>query len=86
MGLSRVVLRAEAKKLYKEQTKGVPRKQRVPFATFFKNYKELKSGKIKEADLPATEEDFDFESMINVIDDDDLVDETAEETDDQDSE
>lgn len=74
MGLSRSLLRAEAKKLYKEQVKGIPKRQRLPFSQFFKNYLKVKSGKVPENELPDVPEDFDFEDMVNVnmISDDDL--------------
>jgi hypothetical protein len=77
MGLSRNALRNEAKKLYKEQIKGVPKKQRVPFSVFFKKYKKLKnedSGEKPEVVQNIEEEDFDIENIINVneISDDDV--------------
>lgn len=65
---SRSILRAEAKKLYKEQIKGVPKKQRITFAVFFKNYKAVKSDKINDVqqfDIDA-KEDFNFDNIINV--------------------
>jgi len=89
MSFVRDALRREAKKLYKEQTKGVPKSQRVPFAKFFKHYKDSKSGKTSE-DLDvnigeASAEDFDFDNLVNIneISDDDveIVDKTEEEND-----
>jgi hypothetical protein len=75
--MNRASLRAEAKKLYKEQTKGIPKKQRLPFAQFFKQYRAIKLGKVDDvtqADIDAEETDFDFDNIINVneISDDDL--------------
>ncbi len=69
MSLGREVLRKEAKKLYKEQTKNVPKKQRVPFPQFFKHYRDLKMGKVSEelpVDIGTTQEDFDLENMVNI--------------------
>ena len=72
MSLGREVMRKEAKKLYKEQTKNVPKKQRVPFSKFFKHYRDLKLG--KESDVPVdtdttlTNEDFNFEDLVKVND------------------
>jgi hypothetical protein len=74
----RTALRAEAKKLYKEQIKGIPKRQRLPFAKFFKQYKALKlneTNKDKTEESAITEDtDFDFDNIINVneISDDDL--------------
>lgn len=85
MTINRAAFRKEAKKLYKEKNKGVPKKQRLPFSDFFKQYKDMKSGKIDESQLSGSEdselnseEDFDFENIINVneINDDDV--ETSE--------
>lgn len=74
---NRAQIRALAKKLYKEQTKGIPKRQRVPFSKFFKNYQKLKSGKINPelpTDLMDEDDDFNFDDMVNVnmISDDDL--------------
>ena len=70
MGISRDSLRKEAKKVYKEKVKGVPKKQRIPFSQFFKQFKALKSGKIDDIDVHGNaEEDFDFEDMINTDED-----------------
>lgn len=71
MSLGREVMRKEAKKLYKEQTKNVPKRQRVPFSKFFKHYRDLKLG--KETDVPDVEvapanEDFNFEDLVKVND------------------
>jgi hypothetical protein len=48
MGLSRDLLRVEAKRLYKEQNKGVPKKSRMPFTEFYKQFKRMKAGKAIE--------------------------------------
>ena len=69
MGISRDVLRKEAKKAYKDQTKNVPKRQRISFSQFFKQYKEFKFGKIDDVNIDNEEEDFDFESIINIDED-----------------
>lgn len=65
----RKMLRQEAKRIYKEKTKGVPAKNRIPFAEFFKRYKAAKQVKepVEEPKEPETE-DFEFEDLINVND------------------
>jgi hypothetical protein len=73
----RSAIRAEAKRLYKEQVKGVPKRQRLSFAEFFKKYRDMKTGKINDVEMPENaeeNEDFDFDNIINVnkISDDDL--------------
>jgi len=70
---SRSVKRAEAKRLYKEQTKGIPKSQRITFAVFYKNYQKIiRQEKVEEIDTP---EDFNFDDMVNIntISDEDLV-------------
>lgn len=71
--MKRDLLRNEAKKLYKEQTKGIPKKQRLPFAEFFKQYKILKVREGAEVNAENQEEDFDFGELVNEISDEDLV-------------
>ena len=76
MKINRNALRAEAKKIYKQQVKGVPKKFRVPFATFFKQYREqkLKKQAEPEPEIESVNDDFDFENIINIneINDDDI--------------
>jgi len=48
---NRSALRAEAKRLYKEQIKGIPKRQRLPFAEFFKQYKALKLNKTNQNEI-----------------------------------
>lgn len=62
----RSVLRVEAKKLYKEQTKGIPKRQRISFADFFKQYKGLKTKNDDSNEINTMNEDFDFTDLINV--------------------
>lgn len=76
---NRSKLRAEAKKIYKEQVKarGIPKRQRIPFSQFFKQYLELqkKQKQVQEPEAPVeTNEDFDFENMVNMneISDEDI--------------
>lgn len=77
--MNRDMLRAEAKRIYKEQTKNIPRRNRIPFSQFFKQFKKLKSKHKVDESAPPTveEEDFNFEDLINMndISDDDLVEE-----------
>ena len=67
MGLGRDILRAEAKKIYKEQTKSVPKKSRMPFAQFYKDFKKMKLNKQKQdtTAIPVAE-DFNLEEIVNV--------------------
>lgn len=76
--LNREALRREAKKAYKEACKNVPKRQRMPFARFFKDYKNTKSADHVSAS-PVEEEDFDFENFINV---NEISDDDVEDTDD----
>lgn len=67
---SRSILRAAAKKTYKEQIKknGTPKNRRMPFSQFFKQYVKLQQSlkANKDPETEANTEDFDFEEMINV--------------------
>ena len=70
MSLSRDILRSKAKKIYKEQAKSVPKKQRLPFSKFYKQYIKMQRNPEQDevaaaAPTPATE-DFDFQDMVNV--------------------
>lgn len=71
---SRTNLRNSAKKLYKEQVKDVPKKQRVSFADFFKQYKKVLRNKVHVPDKSEQEavEDFNFDDLVNTITDDDV--------------
>jgi len=78
--IGREALRREAKKIYKEQTKNIPRRNRIPFSEFFKRYKKMKVAEQLQKQQPVDTqepdtEDFNFEDLINVneISDDDLV-------------
>jgi len=64
--MDRDSLRAAAKKVYKEKTKGIPKKQRVPFAQFFKQFK--KSKQLEKKVKPKIEEDFNFNDMVDIND------------------
>lgn len=74
---ARTLLRQEAKKVYKEQTKNVPKRQRIPFSEFFKQFKKLKGspGTSFDNGEDSVVEDFDFENLVNIneISDDSLV-------------
>ena len=64
MSTSRDLLRIEAKKAYKMQTKGIQKRNRMPFAQF---YKEFKKTKLAQKTIePAVEEDFDVSEVANV--------------------
>lgn len=89
MALSREALRREAKKAYKENAKSVPKRNRMPFSQFFKQFKKMRNtGQTPEIEIPDTyPEDFDFENFVNVnqIDDDSLEDgEEIKETEEED--
>ena len=62
MSINRDVLRAEAKKIYKQQIKSIPKKQRITFAQFFENFKKSKKKEIVEV----KEEDFDIEQVVKL--------------------
>ena len=90
MSMGREALRRAAKKIYKEQTKKIPKKQRMPFAQFFKQYKDMQNQKqAPDVDTPDSEnEDFNFEDLVNIneIDDDSVeVIEGEEDTPEEDS-
>ncbi len=78
MALGREILRREAKKVYKENTKNIPKRNRIPFSQFFKQYKKTRNTEqTPEVEVPETNpEDFDFENFVNVnqIDDNSLED------------
>ncbi len=65
MSLGRDLLRAEAKRIYKEQVKGVPKRSRMPFAQFYKDFKKMKLNKQDTSAVPVAE-DFNLEEMVNV--------------------
>lgn len=83
---SRSIFRLEAKKAYKQQIKSgnVSKKNRLPFAKFFKQYMENKMNSSAASELDVVEggEDFDFDSMINtneISDEDVETEESGEE-------
>jgi len=56
------LLRAEAKKIYKQEAKKVARNKRMPFSEFWKKFKTMKK------DAPPTvdnQEDFNLDDFIN---------------------
>ncbi len=64
MGLGRDILRSEAKKAYKQQTKGVLKKNRMPFTKFYQEYKKIK---LAQRNIePTVGEDFDVAEVANV--------------------
>jgi hypothetical protein len=83
MGLRKIkrdILRREAKAVYKEKTKNIPRSKRIPFSKFFKEY--INSKKKQDTLIPQPQEidDFNFDDFINVneISDEDLEDNNEE--------
>lgn len=75
--VNRDALRRKAKKAYKEATKDIPKRRRIPFSQYFKEFKNSKTQDQIISSIPDNEaEDFDFEDFINVneISDDDLED------------
>jgi len=85
--LNRNLLRAEAKRIYKEKTKGVPKRKRIPFDQFFKQFRELrtkavaKSNEVVEPTITEPE-DFNFDDFVsvNIIDDAELDSDEPDET------
>lgn len=77
MSVGREALRREAKKIYKEQTKNIPKRNRMPFAQFFKQFKKMRNQPVTpDVETPDLEnEDFNFEDLVNVneIDDDNVI-------------
>ena len=69
-GMSRLeskIFKAQVKKVYKEQAKGIPKSKRLSFHQFYLKYKEAM--KAQEYQTPKEEpEDFDFSGMVNVND------------------
>jgi len=59
------LLREEAKRIYKENSKKVPKSKRIPFSQFFKQYKEAKKAQQPQEAAKAEQKDFDFGDMVN---------------------
>ena len=76
MTIGREALRRKAKKIYKENTKGIPKRKRIPFSQFFKQYRKMQNpDQTPDVEMPEPDtEDFDFENLVNIseINDDDL--------------
>lgn len=69
MSIGSKMLREEAKRVYKENAKKYPKKQRMPFSEFFKRYKKaIKDNTInKQQQQTATaKDDFDFNDMVSL--------------------
>jgi len=74
---SRDSIRIKAKKAYKDQIKGVPKRTRIPFSDFYKRYKEVLAAHATQSEPQSDKsapEDFDFESLVNLneVSDDNL--------------
>ena len=65
MGFERQMLRARVRRLYKEQSKGTPKKQRMTYAQFFENYTRKQDIQEPQVDT-AVVEDFDLEQAVIV--------------------
>jgi hypothetical protein len=64
--LNKKLLREEAKKIYKKESKTVPKTQRIPFSMFFKKFLELKKQQVAPPVVNEPTEDFDFDDMVEV--------------------
>lgn len=75
--LSRNVLKTQARKIYKRKVKDIPKKDRLPFGSFFKQFLEIvssqKTSNLKNEEIEVVE-DFNFEDLVNVneVSDDNL--------------
>ena len=83
--IGREALRNEAKKIYKENTKNIPKRNRIPFSQFFKEFKKMKRAQHAPADVNLPQEiespeDFNFEDLINI---NEISDDTLEVTEDE---
>lgn len=63
---NRDLLRSEAKRIYKEQAKSVPKNQRMSFSEFFKRFKKEKYSKSGSNTENEVVEDFDIEELENI--------------------
>jgi len=71
MSAGRDMLREEAKKVYKENAKKYPKRQRLPFAKFYKQYKAAAKAKQNQQDMVPEQpqrpaQDFDFNDMVSL--------------------
>ena len=64
--MSNIVMRNQAKRVYKERTKNIPKKQRISFSAFFEQYKAAISKAPPQPTETPIEEDFDISSVANV--------------------
>ena len=69
MSVGRNMMRDEIKRIYKERCKGVPRRQRMPFSEFYKQYKAaIASQTVEEPhdhEHDHEDKDFNFDDMVN---------------------
>lgn len=74
MSFSRTTLRNQAKKLYKEQAKSVPKRNRLPFMKFYEQFIKLHDNPTTTDETEVSGEDFDIGDIINVntVTDDDV--------------
>ena len=70
MSEKRNALREKAKKVYKEEIKKLPKRQRPTFAMFFKRFEEQQ--KHNEIFNPPPKEDFNFEEVVSVNEETDI--------------
>jgi aminopeptidase C len=64
--LNKKLLREEAKRIYKKESKTVPKAQRITFSMFFKKFLELKKQQVAPPVVNEPAEDFDFDDMVEV--------------------
>jgi hypothetical protein len=71
--LTKQVLKNEARKVYEVNARKVPKRNRIPFSQFFKQYLKMKKQEqnpvpVEEQQqrLPDALEDFNFNEMVNV--------------------
>lgn len=64
MSLNRSALREKIKKIYKEEVKKLPKKQRPTFAMFLKHYEQQQ--RAQKIFNPENKEDFNFEELVSI--------------------
>ena len=57
--------REEAKRIYKENAKKVPKSKRMPFSEFYKQFKSAKKAQQSQPVVETEQKDFNFDEMVN---------------------